>query len=368
VPLLLGLAGAPALPAQPRCPPGDVNPHVGAWRHRPFPQYTAPYRPATGTYELAAADRTLDAILGLFRAAFPQPIGTHACYDRNVTFSTSDRGVPLGDALSIAFGSFYCIRSATLDEHSESGVFINVDVNGIGASALARVTGAPSMSTADGTHYFNAADSGNSQYTIGGRRVFRIPTVQGSHRGVDYYADNEYTRDDDPPDWQWFVLRKPDAPLFIPVTRRDYLQQFRRELEEYTEREIAGLMRRVRVEGDPSASSYLPVFARGQAAYRHAVDEYRARAGEVELSKPVSEHLMQMPRDPDDPRVEFRDGDRIMAVINPAYLDTTLPHHVPQFIVVQLSARAQRYPWEAALRERFARPFDFDAMRALLRR
>lgn len=366
--LLLGVVCTAPLPAQTPCPPGDINRLEGAWRHRPFPQYTAPYRPAAGTYDRAAANRTLDSILAVFRAAFPQPIGTNAYYDRDVTFSTSDRGVPFGYSLSIAFGGFYCVRSETLHEYTESGVFINVEVNRFSSASLVMPVTAPSVSTREGDRRLNAVDADDPQYTIGGRRVFVIPAAHGSHRGVDYYSANRYSRDADPPDWQWFVIRKPDVPLLIPVTRREYVPQFRRELTEYTEQEIANLVHRARVEGDPSAATFLPVFARGQAAYLQAIDDYLATAGDAELARPVSEPLMLLPRDSDRPRVEFRDGDRVMAVINPAYLDTTRPHHVPQFIVVQLSARATRYPWESALRERFATALDFDALRAMLGR
>ena len=75
---------------------------------------------------------------------------------------------------------------------------------------------------------------------------------------------------------------------------------------------------------------------------------------------------MFIPRDPDNPAVQFRDGDRVMAVLNPAYMDPAPPAHVPQFIVIRLSARADRFPWEKNLRDRMSSGLDFDALRGLL--
>jgi hypothetical protein len=75
---------------------------------------------------------------------------------------------------------------------------------------------------------------------------------------------------------------------------------------------------------------------------------------------------MFMPRDPENPAVQFRDGDRVMACLNPAYMDPARTAHVPQFIVIQLSARAARYPWEKDLRDRISAGLDFEALKGLI--
>jgi hypothetical protein len=366
--LLLLLACASTMPAQTPCPPGDISQRTGAWQRRPFPKAAGTYRAAPGSYDRAAADRTLDTILALFRAAYPQPTGTNAYFDRDLTFSTPSRGVPFGYALSLAFSGFYCTSAGRLAEYGESGVFVNVEVNRFESAGLLVAASAPSMSTSAGQHRFNPADGEDTQYTIGGRRIFLMPTTSGTHRGADYYAKHEYATDRDPPDWQWFVIRKPDVPLLLPVTRREYVQQFRSELQDYTEREIANRLEWARQSGDNTVVAQVPVFARGQAAYLQAVDDYLARADAAELARPVSAPLMFLARDPDNPAVQFRDGARIMATLNPAYLDTRVPAHVPRFIVIQLSARATRHPYEANLRERIAAGLDIDALKALLGR
>lgn len=365
--LMLACVVASSLRAQAPCPPGDISQHAGAWRPRPFAKATATYRAAAGSYSRATADRTLDAILALFRAAYPEPTGTNAYFDRDLTFSTPERGRPFGYALSLAFSGFYCTAAGRIAEYGESGVFVNVEVNRFESAGLLIAASAPSMNTVDGEHRFNAADADADQYTIAGQRVFLMPKSSGTLRGVDHYTKNEYSRNDDPPDWQWFVIRKADVPLLLPVTRREYVQQFRSELQDYTEREIAKLLQAAR-SGDNSASAYVPVLARGQAAYLQAVDDYLAQADAAELARPVSEPLMFLARDPDNPSLRFADGDRIMATLNPAYMDPSLPAHVPQFIVIQLSARATRHPYEANLRERVMTGLDVDALRGMLGR
>lgn len=366
LPCLLVIACASPLSAQAPCPPGDVNQHLGAWRARPFPQAAATFRAAAGSYNRAAADRTLETILGLIRAAYPQPTGTNAYHDRNLTFSSPSRGVPFGYSLSVAFSGFKCTPAGKLAELGESGVFINVDVNRFESAGLLMKASARTMRTVKGEVAINAAGDEDGQYTIGGRRVFLIPATAGEPRGVDYYAMNEYSRTGDPPDWQWFVVRKPGVPLVVPVTRREYAQQFRNELETFTARELESRQEWARQSGDTSAASHDAAFARSQAAYLRAVDDYLNNAGERELARPVSEHLMFIPSDPDNPAVRFRDDDRVMAVLNPAYMDPALPAHVPQFIVIQLSARAGRYPWEKDLRARISSGLDVDALRGLL--
>jgi len=352
--------------AQAPCPPGDINQHQGAWRVRPFPRHVAQFRAAAGSYSRPAADRTLDTILGLVRAAYPQPTGTNVYFDRDLTFSTPSRGVPFGYALYVAFDGFFCTPAGKLAEMGESGVFINVDVNRFESAGLLTTVAAREIHTLKGKFTINAAGDEDGQYTIGGKRVFSIPAAAGEDRGVDYYAKNEYSRTGDPPDWQWFVARKPGVPLFIPVTRREYAQQFRSELDTFTARESEMHREMARQSGDDSGAAQRAAFVRSQAAYLRAVDDYLKNAGERELARPVFEHLMFMPRDPDNPAVQFRDGDRVMALLNPAYMDPASPAHVPQFIVVQLSARAGRYPWEKDLRDRISAGLDFDALKGLL--
>lgn len=367
VPCLFLALWASAAQAQTPCP-ADVNQHAGAWRPRASPQSPAQFRAPAGSYNRATADATLETILGLFRAAYPQPTGTMAYFNKNLTFSTPYRARPFGYSLYMGFAGFQCTSAGTLAELGESGVFINVDVNSLEGAGFLMPVAAPSMQTPAGEVQVNAAGTDEGQYTIGGRRVFLMPADAGTHRGVDHYTRREYGGNDEPPDWQWFVVRRPDVPVVIPVTRREYVQQFRRELESFTSSELAVQRAWARQTGDESVRAHAEAFARSQAAYLQAVDEYLQRATEEELARPVHELLMFFPRDPDHPGVDFREGDRVMAWLNPAYLDPTLPHHVPQLIVIRLSARAGRYPWEAHLRDRFSNGLDFDTLRALVGR
>lgn len=236
--LFLAMVGwASALHAQTPCPPGDINQHEGAWRPRPGTPGRSQFRAPARSYNSAIADATLDTVLGLLRAAYPQPTGGMAYFAKSVTFSSPYPGLPFGYSLYVGHSGFFCTASNTLAETGESGVGINVDVNRFGTAVLLSPVDAPSMNTSGGELRFNADELG--QYLINGRRVYRIPAIAGQHRGVDYYTNQRYyTRPGDPPYQQWFVVRKPDLPLFTYVTRREYVEQFRNELKTFTARQI----------------------------------------------------------------------------------------------------------------------------------
>lgn len=306
--LLFMVLWAASAQAQTPCPAGDINQHQGAWRLRRGAQSPAQFRAPAASYSRATADGTLEKILGWLRAAYPQPSGTMAYFTKDLTFSTPYRDRPFGYSLSVGFAGFWCTQAGTLAELGESGVFINVDVNNVERAGLLMSQQAPSMQALKGEMSFNAAGDADGQYTIDGKRIFLVPPDTGEHRGVEHFVKHEYAGRAEPPDRQWFVVRRPDVPLVIAVTRREYVQQFRGELELYTTRELERRREWTSQSGDANAASHDAAFGQSQAAYRRAVDEY----------------------------------------LNPAYMDPKLPRHVPQFIVIQLSARAGRYPWETS--------------------
>lgn len=73
---------------------------------------------------------------------------------------------------------------------------------------------------------------------INGKVIFEVPDSKRSEGRVDYY---EYPGPPPPTTVNWakwvfihgFVVRNSDQPLFIPITRKEYLQQYLVEMEKY---------------------------------------------------------------------------------------------------------------------------------------
>ena len=351
--------------AQSPCPNADLSDHPGAWKARTGYMGASQFSAPRGSYDRAAADATLTRLLTLLQSAYPDPKGGMAYFTKYLTFSTPYRQMSFGYSLYVGHTGFYCTSANRVVESGESGVFINVDVNSFSTSSLISAVTAPTISTSGGPLTPNADENGD--YRIGGQPVYQIPSVSRPYKGADHFAKASMTRSGQPPAEQYFVFRKRDMPLFSYVTRRDYLKQFRGELEAYKSRELeAGRAN----AGRPGASTseWLAKFSRGMDAYIKSVDAYLTNQPEAELSRPVSELLPHFPIDLENPELKLRDGDRHLIYLNQAYLDKKQPYHIPQFIVIRLSIRemANSPAWEKRFQSQVSGQLDFAAISALL--
>lgn len=365
--LYFAAALVPALAtyAQSPCPNADLSDHPGAWKHRAGYLGAARFKAPPGSYNRAAADATLNKLLALLQAAYPEPKGGMAYFEKYPHFSTPDRELPFGYSLITGHSGFSCTSANRLVESVESGVFINVDVNSFTTTTLLSIVTAPEMSTSGGALKFNADEEGN--YRVGGRLVYRVPSVWDRHEQADRYARASRSNRGGAPTEQFIVVRKRETPLLNYVTRREYLKQFRGELETYKTREVEGHRANA---GRPGASSaeWQAKFVQGIEAYIRAVDGYLRSAPEAELNGPVSELLSHFPMDLDNPQVKFRDGDHYLAYPNQDYLDKKQPHHIPQFVVIQWSIKdtAASPAWERRFRDHISGRLDMAAIQALL--
>lgn len=365
LPCLLCAALAFAAHAQSPCPNPDLSSHPGAWKPRAGYVGPARFRAAPGSNNRAAADATLTKLLALLQAAYPEPRGGMAYFDKSFTFSSPDRELPFGYSLYVGHSGFSCTSANRLVESVESGVFINVDVNTFLNTSMLSIVTAPEISTSAGSVKLNADEEGN--YRIGGRIAYRVPAVATRSADADRYSITSRADRGGAPTEQYIVLRKNETPLFTYITRREYLQQFRGELETYKSREMEGARANA---GTPGASNpeWQARFAKGMDAYLRSVDAYLRSAPEAELSRPVSELLSHFPIDLDNPQVRFRQDDFHLVHFNHTYLDKKLPLHIPQFIVIRWSVKdTPKSPaWEANFREHISNRLDFAAIRALL--
>lgn len=359
---MLALVQAPPAPSP--CPSPDVSDYPGAWKSRAGYVGGSRFAAPRGSYDRAAAGATLDTLLKLLQGAYPEPRGGMAYFEKHLLFSAPDRDLPFGYSLYVGHTGFRCTSANRLVESVESGVSVTIHVNEF-STLLSKLT-APSVSTSGGELTFNADEDGN--YRVGGRPVYLIPSVHERHEGADRYATASRANRGGAPTEQFLVVRREDRPIVTYVTRRDYLQQFRRELEVYTSREIEGSRATAGLPG-ASTADWQASFVRGMGAYVAAVDAYLRNAPADDLARPVTGLLTHFPIDLENPRLKFAEGDYHLAYLNPDHRDRTLPHHVPQFIVVRWTIKDTTTPatWEMRFRDHISDRLDVAALRALIR-
>ena len=124
------------------------------------------------------------------------------------------------------FFAYYCYENKTkIETEGESGSNIKVDINYIFNSDLC---------------------SNMNVFTINGKSAFTVLEKNSANGRIDYYDlrkrmtydDTLYTSKAD-----MFVIRNSDKPVFIPVTRKEYLQQLLKNAEDYKNSEIASAKR-----------------------------------------------------------------------------------------------------------------------------
>ena len=113
------------------------------------------------------------------------------------------------------FFAYYCYdNSNTIHTEDESGSSVNIIFNNVFASGLTTDAGA---------------------YTINGKPAFKTIQKKRSEGKIDFYEmrsqDNAtakmYTSHD------YIVIRNSDKPVFIPITRKEYLQQMLKDVETF---------------------------------------------------------------------------------------------------------------------------------------
>lgn len=365
---LAALALAFCAHAQSPCPAEDLSDHPGAWRPRSSYLGRSHRSAPPASYNRAAAEATLGKLLTLLQNAYPEPKGGIAYFSKHLLFSTPDPEWPFGYSLYVGHTGFYCTASGKLVESTESGVFLNLDVNSFDTASLIAPVDAPQFNTPNGSAKLNSGPEGG--YLIGGRVVYRIPSLAESFRGVDRYSKTPMQGRGAQPAHQWFVVRNGDTPLFTPITRAQYLAQFRRELETYKARQIEMDLDWARQSGTNNAE-WITKFSSAMDAYMLAVDSYLNNSPSPELARPMSGKLPLLPIDMDNPRLTFSEEDSFLVHLNQGYLDKARPLHVPQFFVIRLSIRDMRGPqppWERRFRDQIQAGLDFNALKALLGR
>jgi hypothetical protein len=350
--------------------PQDPNTVAGGWKEV-SDYYNPPfnYRANSARFDRAGAGKILEEVLELTKRAYPNPTGCNANYDMRFPFANFHRDLPFGYFLRVGFFNFSC-EGNTPKEIDSTNVWLTVEVNSLTNSRFLSVVSPPQAGPSDSDERFNADEDGN--YTVAGKTVYAIPHVKDERRGVEYFAAEDYGEERGGPGIQYFIIRKDGIPLFLPVSRRDYLLQFRQELAGYRQAELNRLNNwQAAVPEDQSIKIHMANFNDAMGRYAEAVAAYLANAPKQEMDQPVWDLLPLLPADTVNPRVEFTNhGKRQMAYFNGAYMNSKLRGDMPQFMVVELRAEGKtadpRFRWRWDLREKFSGGMDFQALGKLI--
>lgn len=350
--------------------PDDLNKVQGKWKE--VNNYYNPpfnYKANAAKYDKANAKRVLDQILGTLKQAYPNPIGCNASYDMQFPFANFGQELPYGYFLRVGFFNFYCENNLP-EEIESTNVWLTVEVNSFPGTWFLSVVSPPQADPGDSDKKFNA--NADENYTISGKTVYSIPAYKSETNGIEYYAADYRGNDTENSGVLYFIVKKDEAPLFIPVQRKEYILQFQKELEEYISLEKDRLQKWIKIAPeDESSKNFLTKFESFMEKYQKAVDDYLTNSSAEELSKTVYELLPLIPSNTESPAVEFMEKGKTQLVFyNDKYMNPKLKDDVPQFIIIELRAEGKngdtRYKWRWELREKFSNQLDFEGLKKLL--
>lgn len=350
--------------------PDDLNTVQGTWKE--VNNYYNPpfrYKANAARYDKTNAQRVLDQILGTVKQAYPNPAGCNASYDMQFPFANFGQQLPYGYFLRVGFFNFYCENDVP-EEIESTNVWLTVEVNSFPGTWFLSGVSPPQAGPGDSDKKFNA--NGDENYTISGKTVYSIPAYKSEIKGTEYYTADYRGDDTENAGVQYFIVKKDEAPLLIPVQRKEYILQFQKELEEYISLEKDRLQKWIKIAPeDESSKNFLPRFESFMERYQKAVDDYLTNSSAEELSKTLYELLPLIPSNTESPAVEFMEkGKTQLVYYNDKYMNPKLKDDVPQFLIIELRAEGDdgdtRFKWRWELRDEFSNKLDFEGLKKLL--
>ncbi|MFD2201979.1 hypothetical protein [Shivajiella indica] len=350
------------------CPTDNLSNYPGAWKQLDL--YSAPghIKAKPGSYDKSVANANLEKLLNLAKKAYPQPMGGNVNYNKYLDFSNVYDYLPFGYRLYIGHPGFVCTVGDKVTETYETGVYLSFQINNY-EPFVSPITAREVF----GTDYrIGVVKGSESDYGINGQRVFLIHENFVSSNGwMDHYTEEIYGGRE--PRQQWFVIRKENVPLFRYVTRKEYLTQFREELFTYRDIYVESIEEGYKKFPESYSQVYesLGEFKIQTENAVKRVDNYLQNSSEEELNKQVSElffhgnFIME-----NETEINFRKDRFHMVFVNEDYMDKKLPHHIAQFVIVELSAPVQdktgRYAWKYNFRQKMMEGLDFKEIHNML--
>jgi hypothetical protein len=349
------------------CPTDNLSNYPGAWKPFYANVGSAYIKAKPGSYDKTAASATLDKFLSLAQKAYPTPAGGNAYFSRHLDFSKPNAYQPFGYRLYIGHPGFVCTVGDKITETVETGVGLEFNVNSY--DAFASPINAPEVS---GTGQLIGAINESGMYGINGKMVFLIHENFVSSNGwMDHYTEKIYR--DEIPRQQWYIIRRENTPLFTYVTRKEYLTQFQEDIKNYRDIYIRSIEDGFKKYPDSYRQTYdgLDDYRKRVQNAIRLVDDYLLNKSEEDLRKPLSEliHVERLLYS-GDTELKFREDRFHLAFFNEKYLDKKLPLHIPQFIIVKLSAPAHDksgpHAWKYNFRRKMMEGLNFEAIHNML--
>ena len=141
---------------------------------------------------------------------------------RGTDFLYTSTGLKGNYQAIMMFFAYYCYENkTTIETEGESGSNMIVDINNIFTGDLC---------------------SNMNVFTINGKLAFTVLEKSRTEGRIDYYDLRKRMNFNDTVNTSkvdMFLIRNSDKPVFIPVTRKEYLQQLLKNVEDYKASEIA---------------------------------------------------------------------------------------------------------------------------------
>lgn len=351
------------------CPTKNLSDYPGTWKPRSSYRGVGPAQktPPAGTYNKVIAGANLDKLLVLAKNAYPEPKGGNAYFTKLTDPRILYKWEKFGYKLYIGHSSFVCTAGQKITESVETGVYLEFYVNNF--SDFVSPVGAPTMNESN-LRYFPAAKDDDT-YTIGGKRVFRIPINHiSSNSGMDQYTEKIYGNNE--PRERWFILRKENVPLFRYITRKEYIIQFKEEIRLYKNEYIQYVKTNYQKHPEAMQSTFdwLPKFEANAEKLTRRIDEYLQNSSTEELNKPMAELIHYGILFNDDPKLRFLEDRFHLVFINEDYFDLKKPVHIPQLIIVKLSSppanKNPEYAWRDHFRNSIINGLDMKAISSMI--
>lgn len=158
--------------------------------------------------------------------------GAKLAYSNNYYFDLSTNslagqfykasGIKGAYSSQMRFYAYYCYdNNDKIFTEDESGSFVEVQFNNVFVDQLCRAVGV---------------------FTVNGKPAFELLEKTKSEGRIDYYDQIAMSNDYDTiykSKNEFIIIRNSDQPVFFSITRKEYLQQLLKDVEDYENREIA---------------------------------------------------------------------------------------------------------------------------------
>lgn len=357
-----------AIPTDGSCTDTQLVNAKGSWMK------AAPFE--RGTINSTEANKRIDEIHKLLLQTIPKPTGVDAAWHRSTSISYFGSNMKQAHFIKMVytcgFFRYYCGNSNTMSPDIETGTWFGVIANSSGGSS-----------------------TGDEEWLINGVPVIMQNRVQKKLRGFNILQSEPGSKDVS------VLIHRPGISPYIPVTRKQYLDQCILYTTKLHDQVIGGLeqipvrsLEEQEKEKKAKLAKFEKDFANDSKRLKSNVDYYlsgyqteqqrkeeqlnKARKNKADALKKFSDELVKNSRESTlnvqaiiatkyqtDPIFETDPTKGSLLVTeNPAYIKKELPKHVPQFFIVYWTCN----DWEPQKKigEIIEQHFPFEKLQAMI--